>query len=76
MTSRFLFFTPEDETLTRDAGAKLVRELGQQVVVDSVFGRPQDDDGTGVVHYRQTDRNLYSYLFMLTNTQSPGRHKD
>lgn len=57
-TSNFPF--TRARTLTRDAGAEFVGELGQQVVINSVFGRTQDDDGTRVVHCRKGDRKFKS----------------
>ncbi len=63
-------------TLTGYAGAELVWELGQQVVIDSVFSRPQDDDGTSVVHYRQRDRKFYSYLLIINKHTVPGGYRD
>lgn len=39
--------------LTRDTGSKLVGELGEKIIVGTVFGRPKDDDGASVVHWGQ-----------------------
>lgn len=39
--------------LTWDARTKLIGELGQQVVIYPVFDRTQDDDGAGIMHFRE-----------------------
>lgn len=35
----------------RDTGSKLVGELGEKIIVGTVFGGSKDDDGTSIVHF-------------------------
>lgn len=40
--------------LTGNTGSKLVGELGEKVVVGTVLGGPEDDDGASVVHWGES----------------------
>lgn len=42
--------------LTRDTGSKLVGELGEQVIIGTVFGGPEDNDGASIVHWGERVR--------------------
>lgn len=46
------------DPLTRNTGAKLVGELGDEVIVDAVLHGAEDNDGSGVVNWDREEQSL------------------
>lgn len=36
--------------LTGNTGSKFVRELREKIIIGTILGRPEDDDGASIVH--------------------------
>ena len=62
-----MILSKERETLTRDATAKLFGKLWDEVVVDPVLERTEDDDGPRVSHFDLLDRLVRENGFLFCN---------
>ena len=69
----FCFLFSDECVLTRNTAAELVGEFRDQVVVDTIFQRTENDNGTCVLHWQCVNNNTWNdhnIFVQIPNSQS------